>query len=188
MSENIIEILSHQQGIEHLSKVDPNTQSIQEKQSDAINLLQAAIPSVLAGFYMYSRNDESAKMIADTNGKQAWIDTLFGTEKTTLLNRIAIYAAASLKEVETKMEEIANETVIVLKDNSGNTGAGIKTLLTNQRNSILQYLPGAIGIGDILNDSTLDDRTNKMQGPVSSLMHKIEKQFTSADINDKKNF
>jgi len=35
-------------------------------------------------------------------------------------------------------------------------------------------------IGKLLNDSTLDDRTNKMEGPISGLMHAIEKKFSDA--------
>ena len=69
---------------------------------------------------------------------------------------------------------------------SPNNGHGIKNLLTNHRHNILNHLPGAIGIGNILNDGTLDDRTNKMEGPVSSLMHAIEKQFASTNIAKEK--
>jgi hypothetical protein len=32
-----------------------------------------------------------------------------------------------------------------------------------------------------LQDETIDDRTNKMEGPISNLMHNIEKGFSSAD-------
>jgi len=33
-------------------------------------------------------------------------------------------------------------------------------------------------MGDILNDDTLDDRTNKMEGPISNFMHSIENKFS----------
>jgi hypothetical protein len=36
-------------------------------------------------------------------------------------------------------------------------------------------------MGDILNDEALDDRTNKMEGPVSGFMHRIENQLSKGD-------
>jgi hypothetical protein len=35
-------------------------------------------------------------------------------------------------------------------------------------------------MGDIVGDESLDDKTNKMEGPVSSLMHKIETSFSGS--------
>jgi hypothetical protein len=33
-------------------------------------------------------------------------------------------------------------------------------------------------MGDLLNDEALDDRTNKMEGPISNFMHKIENNLS----------
>jgi hypothetical protein len=41
------------------------------------------------------------------------------------------------------------------------------------------YLPAALQIGVLLNDDTLDDATNKMEGPISSLMQKIGAAFSN---------
>ncbi|MEO7924436.1 MAG: hypothetical protein ABIR30_12220 [Chitinophagaceae bacterium] len=46
--------------------------------------------------------------------------------------------------------------------------------MNDQRHNILVYLPAALNLGDLLKDESLDDRTNKMEGPVSNFMHKIE--------------
>ena len=37
---------------------------------------------------------------------------------------------------------------------------------------------------DLLEDNTMDDRMNKMEGPVSSFMHKIETIFTSRESQE----
>jgi hypothetical protein len=37
-----------------------------------------------------------------------------------------------------------------------------------------------MNFGDILHDETLDDRTNKMEGPISNFMHKIEDKLSGA--------
>jgi len=188
MSVNIIELLSHHQGISSLPKIDPNTQDVEETQKhDSNRLLQAAIPAILAGFYQFSRNDDDAQIIAQQKEDSDWIGLLYGKEKQVLIEKIAEYASVPAQVAETKMEAIALDALRLLRINaSPATGAGIKSLLTNERHNILNHLPGAIGIGNILNDSTLDDRTNKMEGPVSSFMHAIEKQFASTNIAETK--
>jgi hypothetical protein len=46
------------------------------------------------------------------------------------------------------------------------------------------YLPEALHMGDLLHDDTLDDNTNKMEGPVSSLMRNIGSVFSKPVTND----
>jgi hypothetical protein len=33
-------------------------------------------------------------------------------------------------------------------------------------------------LGDLLKDDSLDDRTNKMEGPISNMMHNIENKLS----------
>jgi hypothetical protein len=40
------------------------------------------------------------------------------------------------------------------------------------------HLPAAMQLGYLLNDNAMDDRTNKMEGPVSSFMHTIENKLS----------
>jgi len=49
--------------------------------------------------------------------------------------------------------------------------------MNSQRHTILSHLPAVLKIGDTLNEETFDDRTNKMEGPVSSFLHKIENRI-----------
>ena len=53
----------------------------------------------------------------------------------------------------------------------------IKTFMGNHRHNILVYLPAALQAGYLLDDNAIDDRTNKMEGPVSSFMHSIENKL-----------
>ena len=55
----------------------------------------------------------------------------------------------------------------------------VKLFFSNQRNNILLYLPATLNMGSLLNDDTLDDNTNKMEGPISSLMHSIGNAFST---------
>jgi hypothetical protein len=65
----------------------------------------------------------------------------------------------------------------------------VKLFFSNQRNNILLYLPAELKMGELLHNDTLDDNTNKMEGPVSSLMQSIGSAFsnpvTGEEIKDK---
>ena len=77
-----------------------------------------------------------------------------------------------------------NEAANIIRTNA----AGVKTAaaddvisyMKDQRNNILHYLPAALQLGALLDDDTLDDHTHKMDGPISGLMHSIEKAFSGA--------
>jgi hypothetical protein len=56
----------------------------------------------------------------------------------------------------------------------------LQSTMSAQRSEILKYLPGGLKLGELLNDEGLDDNTNQMQGPVSTLMHKIENAFSTS--------
>ena len=53
--------------------------------------------------------------------------------------------------------------------------------MNDQRHGILVHLPAAMQMGDVLNEESLDDRTNKMEGPISNFMHAIENKFSTND-------
>jgi hypothetical protein len=185
----IIDKMAQLEGIQHLPQIDPNTQDSAVKAGESINkLAQAVIPAVLAGFYKFSRNEQNAAMIPAKTALTDWIEILFGDEKKKLVKGIAVYANVSTQSAALKMKQVANNVVNILKEDISNPeGKSIKKYFTDQRNNILQHLPADIEIGNILNDNTLDDRTNKMSGPVSGLMHTIEKTFASTDTEVPKN-
>jgi hypothetical protein len=47
----------------------------------------------------------------------------------------------------------------------------------------LLYLPPSLDLGTIFKNNNLDDRTGKMEGPISSLMHSVEKAFNTSGSN-----
>ena len=81
---------------------------------------------------------------------------------------------------EETMEDIAREAVIIIHEGPGENPSAekIRNYMSSQRHHILVYLPPALKMGDLLNDNTMDDRTNKMEGPISNLMHGIENKFS----------
>jgi hypothetical protein len=62
-----------------------------------------------------------------------------------------------------------------------NETATIQKILVSQRHNILTYLPPEMQLGKALQDNSMDDRTNKMEGPVSDLMHFFEKVFAGGE-------
>ena len=182
----LIDKLAQLEGIQHLPEINPNTQgSVINENID--KLAQAAIPAILAGFYKFSRNEQNAAMIPAKNALTDWVEILFGDEKKQLIKKIANHAKVSSQTAGVKLKQTANNVVNILREDfSSADGKNIKKYFTDQRNDILKHLPADIEIGNILNDNTMDDRTNKMSGPVSGLMHTIEKTFASTETAPQK--
>jgi hypothetical protein len=88
------------------------------------------------------------------------------------------------------MELIAGEAIQVINKNipAQTSDDAVRTFLIDQRNNILLYVPAELQIGKALHDNTIDDRTNKMEGPMSSHMHWLEKFFPSTDRKKEENF
>jgi hypothetical protein len=185
MPVHLIQALCQQENIPMLPKIDPNTQDAPEG-SD--HLMQAVIPSVLAGFYKLTRSEQNALMICEEDFSVDWTSVLFGVQQKTLIEAIAAYSGNSEEVVADKIKEICGKCVILLCGNAQQkiSTASIKDIFTQQRSDILQHLPAAIDIGKIVDDTTLDDRTNKMDGPLSGVMHSIEKMFSSTPSDKEK--
>ena len=189
MPFNLLKTVQQNLGYPELKKVDPNTQEVvfERNVSDEAKLGQAAIPAVLTGIYRYIETDKGTQAITSKDGSVNWIEEIFGDATTELITKIADYSDCSYDVSNTKANEIANEAVRLIKEHINSPGniLNVKDFMLTQRNNILPYLPAALQTGKLLNESTLDDRTNKMTGPVSSFMHGMETIFTPGNTNTK---
>jgi hypothetical protein len=181
MSVNLLETVQKNLGYPALQKIDPNTQEVVQDAHtpDEDKFSQAAIPAVLTAFYKYVQTDDGAAEVLQGDMNTNWLDKIFPDNKKEAVQTISSYAHQSGMDPVKKINEIATETVKVAKANLP-ADAGIKELKSffkNQRNTILPYLPAALNMGELLHDGTLDDNTNKMEGPISSLMHSIGTAF-----------
>ena len=184
MKSTVFDTLQKNFGAESIQKIDPNTQEINLETPADINLVaQAVIPAVLTGLYKYTRTEAHSDNILRGNISTDWVKILFGSNRHELSKRIAEYASIPVPIAAKALQHTSFEAVKLIrqrvKDEEG--GAGVKKIMTDQRNQILQHLPAALQLGEMLDDSSLDDRTNKMEGPVSSVMHAIEKTFAGTD-------
>lgn len=183
MSINLLETVQQNLGYPALQKIDPNTQKVtaDETTADEDKFSQAAIPAVLTGLYRYAQSDEGATELLNAGASVNWVRKIFDDNRKEAIQTISAYASQSNEEPVMKMNAIANEAVKVMKEILP-PEAGIKEVKVffgNQKNNILLYLPAALNMGELLHDSTLDDNTNKMEGPISSLMQSIGSAFSS---------
>lgn len=185
MAHNLIETIQKNMGFPPLRKIDPNIQEINEKTPPEASekLAQAAIPAVLTAMYRFTRTDEGCNAILSVAGHADWLGVMFKGKEATAVAKVARYAGVTEKQAESALENIADEAAATVKKLSGPqpTPGTVKSLMNAQRHSILVYLPAAMQMGDLLNEESLDDRTNKMEGPFSNLMHAIENKLSRSD-------
>jgi hypothetical protein len=179
MNTNIVEIVQNDLGYPAIVKMDPNTNETVGRSSRE-RLAQSAIPTILAGFFNFTRNDKACNYILAGSGQKNWLDALFGDQKELAVEKIARYSKLSSDDAAANMEDIARKAVIIIQEAPGEkpTPGKLRSYMNGQRHNILVYLPPALQMGDLLNDSAMDDGTNKMEGPISSMMHSIENKLS----------
>lgn len=190
MSINLLEDIQSKMGYPPLQKIDPNTQEVKDDKNtpDEHLFSQAAIPAVLTALYHYSRTDLGALTILQYSSLTDWTDRIFSDNKEEIIQKIATYSNYTIGNTVEKMNSIAAIAVTDIKEKVPEhaTAHDVKKFLADQRNNILPFLPAVLQMGEMLHDDTLDDRTHKMGGPVSSLMHAIGGQFSDGDIVEEK--
>jgi len=159
-----------------LKKVDPNTQDIKHKfeETEVDKVGQAAIPAVLTGLFMLSRTDDGCLRIMNAGEATNSLSVLFHEDEGQMIQRVANYTGFTTNQAQSHLESIADESIRVINEIAGGSCVKLKHYMNDQRHNILTCLPAALNMGDFLKDEHLDDKTNKMEGPVSNFMHKIE--------------
>jgi hypothetical protein len=185
MATNLVETIQINLGFPPLQKIDPNIQETKLKipGPSQEKLAQAAIPAVLMALYKFVRTDNGGNSLLEASADTDWLGVFFYGKEKKAVNRVAKYAGVEETGTESAMENIADEAVAVVKKSAGEkpTPESIRAFMNDQRHDILVHLPAALQIGDLLDDESLDDRTNKMEGPISNLMHAIEGKFSKGD-------
>jgi hypothetical protein len=179
MSINIAEEVQKRLQFPPLQKVDPNTQSA-EGNKIHYTVTQAAVLTALAGLYKITRTTEGCVRLLLTGRTAAWLEDVYGDNLEKTLTHLADFTNTPVAEVEKLVRVAADSAIVILHEqlaNNINVGS-FKNFMSGQRNHILVFLPVGLQLGEMLQDPTLDDNTNKMEGPVSSLMHKIEGIFS----------
>jgi len=181
-SIDITEEVRRKLGSNPVPKIDPNTQAPLPEKEEPVSpdLGNAVIPAMLIAFYKHSRNEETAAELLNNSNSEKILDDVFGEEKNNIIQSVSIYTNVSTVNVETEMKKTSSAIIEVLRDHIKDiNGKTICAFFTDQRSNILKHLPVELNLGEAIKDSSVDDRTNKMEGPMSGMMHSIEKIFSS---------
>ena len=176
----IQQIKNHLGNASSIPKIDPNTQEPIKQEKLNPEVESAAIPVVLIGFYKNTRNaDDAGKLIKEDSANT--INTLFKEHTEQVTNAVGEYSKTTPDDAKNTMERIVTAIKKVLADNVKDVnGTSVMNFFSDQRSNILKHLPVELHAGELLNDPAIDDRTNKMEGPMSGMMHSIEKIFSSS--------
>jgi hypothetical protein len=182
MALNLLQTVQKNLGFAELKKIDPNTQEIKANrvfEEDKLN--QGALSAVMIALYKYTRSNEGADCVlhGDINGD--WVHTMLGGLGDEAALNIADYAHTSKEAAFERMELVGRESVKAIREKNPTSLSEVKTMVAAQKPSILMYLPAALQMGNLLNDETLDDRTHKMEGPVSGFMNKFGEIFAQSE-------
>lgn len=184
---NITETIQKNLGFGKMQKIDPNSQEVTDTEQIHGNnaIAQAGIPAVLLGLFNRLEKEPDASWLAGDQPTGSLLEKIFGNSDKKLIEQVAQYSRMPAALVKPEMEHIASEAVRVTRDNIKDLGNedSISAFVARHKQDVLLYLPATIKLGQIVGNNNLDDRTNKMEGPISSLMHKMEKQFNSSENN-----
>ena len=176
MAINLMEAVQKKLGLPPLQKIDPNIQETKGNGKSSVDkLTQAALPAVLAALYKTTRTEDGTWNLLNTEEPVNCMSDLFHGLDDQAIDKVAKYAGVDKEVARTTMDEIAAESVAVIRQVAGEKPGyeKIEHYMNGQRHQILVHLPAALQMGKLLDDDTLDDRTNKMEGPVSTFMNKL---------------
>ena len=186
---NLIETLTKHFGYDPLAMIDPNTQDVVHKngEADLHRFSQAGIPAILVGFHRLLASDAGTEEILHPSNSTNWVSTIFGNEATEVVKRVNAYSGFDQAGTEAKLNDIAAKAASLINEAAPSAKpVDIKAVLESQIDNILTYLPPSLHLGDLLNENTLDDRTHKMEGPISSLIQAIGSGFSKPDEDSRK--
>lgn len=191
MAINIVEAVQTRLGIRSIKKIDVNLphQSLPKHPEQVDFAGQAVTAAVLVALYRYGKTDDGAATIARSKSGN-WLQSIFMNNEAAAAHKVASYAGIHHEEAKSLMQKVADAAIDLIYDNAGDHPAKdkVKAYLASQRHNILAYLPAELEMGKLLSDETLDDRTNKMEGPVSSFLHWIQDIMSPQDRTDEEAF
>jgi len=182
---NIIETIQKNLGFDTLKKIDPNTQETVGEDTALGNsaVAQAGIPAILLGIYNKLEEHPDLNLLRAEKGNL--LESIFGKSTDVVVHQIEIYSKVQDKHIAQQLDHIATESLRVVKEGIGDATDEnhIRNFVAKNKPDTLLYLPPSLELGTILKNNNLDDRTGKMEGPVSTFMRKVEKAFNTSSSN-----
>jgi hypothetical protein len=190
MATKLIDSLNSQMGFPIMEKEE--LQKDTKKQAPK-SLRQTTIPFALAGIYQLAASEEGAKRILeqllherksleDLNAYDC-LQLTFGNNAESIVNTPAEYTSSAKEHAKLELNEATRKAyLLILQEiiNEQTKPEDITRYMVDQRHSILVHLPAELKLGHLLGDDTLDDVSNKMEGPISNLMHNLGESFSAS--------
>ncbi|SJZ97774.1 hypothetical protein [Sediminibacterium ginsengisoli] len=184
MITNLPEAVQQRLALPALEKVDPNRQDVSVETGQVVDShAQAAVTAMLTGIFKLTRTAEGAALLINEPAQGDKVSVVFGDKADEVVQKVAATGTAGAERTRDLMNRIWDAVTAIIRENTEQpvTPESVVTMMSNERHNILVYLPATLQMGELLEDTTLDDRTNKMEGPVSGLMHKIENIFSGKE-------
>jgi hypothetical protein len=185
MSINIVEEVQKRLHFPELEKVSPNAGS-ENRDGEILSypVLQGCVVAALTGLYKITRSTPGCVKLIMAGKTGTWLNEIYGNHLGDVIDHIATYNGDNANRAlcSQLVHDAAVTAVRVLHEQlADNINVDtVKDFMSDQRDNILVFLPAKLELGKMLNDESLDDNTNKMEGPLSSLMHKIENIFSES--------
>jgi len=179
---NIIETIQKNLGFDTLKKIDPNTQETKGEDTLLGNsaVAQAGIPAILIGIYNKLEENPDLNLLKPEQGNL--LENIFGKSTEKVVTQVENYSKVRDKHISQQLDHIASESLRVIKEGIGEPAdeSHVRSFVAKNKPDTLLYLPPSLELGSILKNNNLDDRTGKMEGPVSTFIHKVEKAFNTS--------
>lgn len=169
---SLIENMQERLGV-HINKIDINDPQQKHTSNDytADLIAQATIPTILTGaLQFYAAPDVDYYQNLQNEG----VDSLLNNRTLAVAHAVAAFAQSTPEQATEYLNKTYSAFQQVVQESTDITNTEeLRDSLQNQQTEILSYLPGSLGLGDKLGIDALDDRSNKFQGPLSSLANKM---------------
>ncbi len=186
MQKQLLPTLQQYFGYPELQKIDPNTQEVtgNDNISAPQKFAQAILPTVIIGISRYLHTDQGWLTFQRGESYPNWGSVLFGKHSVELSKRIADYSGWRREEVMPKMHDIIERALWTLRNMGIETDEELKNYIETERKTALSYLPEKIRLGELMGNDALDDRINKMEGPISTMIKALGGSFDSAETKN----
>ncbi|NCI45875.1 hypothetical protein [Sediminibacterium soli] len=178
MSIHILEAVQRKLNLPGLVKVTPDKGVTPQQTLPRPALHQVALVTVAAALYKLTRTSEGVVRLLLSGKNDNWLDLpgALGTTLPDVVAKVSEYGGSDEGSTEALMRKFADTLLLVLHEQLANNvnPDSVHEFMSGQRHHILVYVPADLKLGKMLNDSTWDDQTNHMEGPVSNFLHKIE--------------
>jgi hypothetical protein len=175
---NLVEIIQTNLGYPPIKKIDPNTSEPKDKQDNFESgaLAQAAIPVTILGLMNYI--DANELQASELNPQiHDELDLIFAGKESEIVSSVATYSGVTEENTKHEMIFVLKEAIRVVREINKNNPVPLHQFAVIQKANAILYLPASIHAGLLLGNNQVDDSTNKMEGPVSSIIHVFEKKF-----------